>query len=403
MKKLILALLLLFTFIFSCENEAVNFDPSTIEQPNSIDEPDPIDEPSTNELFTVSGTISVNNVAQSNATITLTRSTDNTVYTTNSDTAGNFSIDVLGGSYEIVVNITFPDGSFVYRTYTTDVNQNTVIETEDTIEPVTLFTPTNTTTDGFTLNWSEYGSTNFIEYKLYSHTSPEIDEDSGTLIYTGNAITDISFLVTENLVATETYYYRVFVSDNTGQIAGSNVIDVTIEDGSLIKNGGFEETAAVPPSFWAFNPTVGAIANGNGVTVTNSEFYSGNQSVSIIPTIDGANGNAYETGISQRILTTSLISDARYKISFYMKYTTSAGATPINFRSNVFSGSSDYVGLFELTSFPDNDTWEFYEYEITMPSTLDINDYFITFELSSGVMNIGYNFWLDDINMIRIP
>ena len=326
------------------------------------------------------------------------------IYTTNTDNAGNFSIEVLGGSYEIVINITLLNGSLVSRTYSTDVNQDTIIETENTIEPVTLFAPTSASADGFTLNWSEYVPTNFADYKLYSHTSSNIDQNTGTLIYTGTSITDINFFVTENLVPSEINYYRVFVSDTTGQIAGSNVIAVTIENINLMQNGSFEENTVAPPSNWGYLPSVGALVDGTGadISISTTEAFEGNQSVRYNPPPVPPGSGAHENSVTQRVLQEDLVPNGRYKVSFYMKYRDiDANNMPNSFRIYFFGIGQSWTSSYVVNTFDNPDVWELHEFEFEMGPDI-LNDFFLSMELWSGGTTDFIGLWVDNVKMIRI-
>jgi fibronectin type 3 domain-containing protein len=96
-------------------------------------------------------------------------------------------------------------------------------------EAVILFKPSNQTQSSLTLYWSQSTASDFKYYQLYRAKAPSVDTNSTSItIITGKTTTTYT---DSNLEDTTTYYYRVYVYDNTGLSTASNT-----ESGTTLKN-----------------------------------------------------------------------------------------------------------------------------------------------------------------------
>jgi len=99
-------------------------------------------------------------------------------------------------------------------------------------EPVELGSAQNITQTGMHIIWHRSTSEDFSHYSLYSSTSPGVTVNS-------NLVKTISDLDTWNLYVggltpNTTYYYKIFVVDNSGLSAGSQEKAIkTLEDGTV--------------------------------------------------------------------------------------------------------------------------------------------------------------------------
>jgi hypothetical protein len=87
---------------------------------------------------------------------------------------------------------------------------------------VTLIDPTEITVNSMLLSWSRNYDSDFAAYQLYYDTSPAVSENS-TLATTITDNNINSFTVT-GLIASATYYFKVYVMDTAQQTVGSNVV-----------------------------------------------------------------------------------------------------------------------------------------------------------------------------------
>jgi hypothetical protein len=94
---------------------------------------------------------------------------------------------------------------------------------------VTLNQPTNITSSGMRLTWSQNQDPDFASYKVYRDTEPGVDTNS-TLVTTIETQTTTQYDVTQ-LSAETTYYFRVYVYDTEPLSTGSNEVSASTTDG----------------------------------------------------------------------------------------------------------------------------------------------------------------------------
>jgi hypothetical protein len=153
---------------------------------------------------------------------------------------GRFSFTQMApGEYILKVQSTEANGSFM------ELQKNVTIastESDQTLElpvGVTLFEPETIADHSVEVKWNKSGLDNFLEYKLYRHSTSGLDETTGTLVHVATSVNDTVFNDTE-LLDKETYFYRVFVRNTFGLYGGSNIIQVTTSQGNHVTNGDFE-------------------------------------------------------------------------------------------------------------------------------------------------------------------
>ncbi len=256
--------------------------------------------------FTVSGKVVYNNSIMPNAQVSLDKKAN---YSAVTDSEGKFTIEnVPKGNYELTISKNLEDGSF------TEINQQIAVTGDlafsELLLPkgVYLYPLQNVTSSSIEIFWSPTDAIDFREYKIYRHTTPGLDETTGTLVYVATSITDTSFSDTELFESTN-YYYRVYVMNDYGRLGGSNIVSTKTLFKNLIKNGDFElfNSANVPTDWLTENDIW---------YVNNQKFQSGNY---------GLRGerNAYlvELGppasLRQFIPYTSIVPGKQYTFSFY--------------------------------------------------------------------------------------
>ncbi|MEJ2196927.1 MAG: carboxypeptidase regulatory-like domain-containing protein, partial [Ignavibacteriaceae bacterium] len=261
-------------------------------------------EPESN--FTVSGKVVYNGYALSNALVSL----DNIAnYSTTTDVDGKFVIpNIPKGNYQLSVSKNLAEGSFTEITKNVAVNVD--LDLTELILPkaVFLFPLSNVTSSSCELFWSATDAVDFREYKIYRHTTPGLDETTGTLIYVATSISDTSFVDRDIFEAT-TYYYRVFVMNEYGRLGGSNIESTKTLNRNLIINGDFELfNSKNEPLDWLLE---------NDVWFTNDQnFQSGAYGLR-----GERNSYLYELGpgasLRQFIPYTSIVAGKQYTFSFH--------------------------------------------------------------------------------------
>ncbi len=90
--------------------------------------------------------------------------------------------------------------------------------------PVNLLAPMSVGNahDRLHLAWSAYTDAGFVNYRVFRDLDPQVDSTS-TLIGIVSTATTVS-MVDSNLTAATTYYYRLYVTDAIGYMAGSNTV-----------------------------------------------------------------------------------------------------------------------------------------------------------------------------------
>lgn len=91
--------------------------------------------------------------------------------------------------------------------------------------------PTQVTSQAVYLRWTASTIPDFRDYRLYRKTSSGVDTTS-TLVTTITAMGQDSVFYTDRggLVAGQRYYYRVYVRDQLGAVAGSNEVSAVIDN-----------------------------------------------------------------------------------------------------------------------------------------------------------------------------
>jgi hypothetical protein len=87
--------------------------------------------------------------------------------------------------------------------------------------PVTATVGT-VSTNSIQISWTQYGGPDFAAYKVYYATSPAVNENS-TLAATITTKTTTTYTVT-GLSSNTTYYFRIFILDQSQQTSGSNTV-----------------------------------------------------------------------------------------------------------------------------------------------------------------------------------
>ena len=340
--------------------------------------------------YSVSGTIVYNNSVLPNAQVSLNKIAN---YSAMTDSAGKFLIpNVPNGEYELSVSKNLGDGS------NTEINRQIAVTGDVTLsalllpKAVHLDSIKNSTSSSITINWSATDAIDFREYKVYRHTTPGLDETTGTLVYVATSISDTSFTDTELFESTK-YYYRIYVMNEFGKLGGSNISSTKTLYKNLILNGDFE---SFDPSH---RPTDWSTEN-NVFFVSDSNHQSGRFALK-------GSRNSYlvelgpQASLRQYIPYTSIMPGKQYIFSFYYLVQNLPG----NASLNVSLGTDIQLGANTPTNVFINGssigTWQNYTFTFTAPPlTQDLN---VSCYVQTNIPFGGepWDVWLDNFELKR--
>src|SRR6186713_1165195 len=173
-----------------------------------------------------------------NAAVTLANDVVNYGTTTGPD--GKFVFNGIDkGEYILTVKAEDQNSKFIQYQKNVSVLSETSEEEIELPKGVTLLEPSNVTDSSVELKWTRSTLPNFLEYKLYRHSSSGLDEATGELIHVATNANDTVF-TDSDVRESETYYYRVFVRNTFGLYGGSNIVDISTSVGNYVQNGDFE-------------------------------------------------------------------------------------------------------------------------------------------------------------------
>lgn len=198
--------------------------------------------------YQVSGNISSNGVPVKGAEVNI----DNLEqYSTTTDEKGNFYIkNVSAGEASLNVEKSLENGAYSEQSYELKVNGDLTLSNLKLPNPVSLVSITlDSAINLATITWLSSTSDDFREYKLYSHTTAGLDENTGTLEFVSTISSDTVF--TKQLSANKEIYFRVFVMDDFGKMGGSNVLHISSSNLNLVGDGGFNEATSI--ATWSFS------------------------------------------------------------------------------------------------------------------------------------------------------
>lgn len=377
MKKLFLLIAIIIA-IMSCSEETTN--------PNAT--------------YSVSGKLMHNGNPLPNATISLN---DQINLTSQSDANGEFLIkNVPKGDYNLSVNKTNSDGSFISKSSNISVQQDVIIESLILPKGVQIFEPENVGSNSMEIKWSATDANDFREYKLYRHISSGLDETTGTLVHVSTAISDTQF-TDQGVNPVTTYYYRVYIMNDYGKLGGSNIVSSTTLNRNIINNGSFETLISNFPSDWAFWGTQGKF-------LSSAEYsYEGTKSIKINLALSDWGVNSW--GLYQQIDPNNFQAGHTYKISFWCKTDSLEQYESISCKfskNNYWDGNNNLAALYDFVAGPSSNTdWQYFSFTLTIPQEVPSN-YFLSFMLIRAGTS-GYTFhlpmisWIDNVIIEKVP
>lgn len=224
---------------------------------------------------------------------------------TETDAEGRFKLDAPAGRHELTARHQEADGALTERRFMAETDAVAELRLP---RPTRLAEPVVVGLGMAELTWNPYAGADFREYKLYRATSAALDESTGTLVHVGMASGTARF-VDEGARPGEVYFYRLFVMNDFGRLAGSNIARLPVPDVNLVQRGDFEGDVpgAAPSAF---------IVSGDQQQwrVSDARAHSGTRA------LRGTGGytmnTAFNPGITQRIPGRLLAPGARYRLSF---------------------------------------------------------------------------------------
>lgn len=307
---------------------------------------------------------------------------DAATWSTRTKRDGSFVFsDVSNGEHVVHVQTGASAGSFQMRS--TNIDVEAAVELAIRLpNPVSL----EVSGDGpLTLEWSATDAEDFREYKLYAHDTAGLDETTGELIFVGTSRDEVSF-VHQELEGHKEYYYRVFVLNEFGQLAGSNIVSKTTGSKNLIVDGGFESGTL---DAWD-------VRDGN-VRVDSERVHDGQYSVYL--------NNAEREICCPNVLMTStypisLTAGERYELSAWIKaegVNNGMGTVWID----VITGNDNYVAELDFG----------HETNVTIPGPIDTIDWeyhsrtFVAPVSGTSVIQIYSPFsdvWIDELTLLAL-
>lgn len=260
--------------------------------------------------YVVSGTIVSGSVPVSKATVSLNSRAD---LTTQSDAIGHFTIpNVPDGNYSLGVQKTNADGSFLATTSNISVANDSVILALILPRGVKLDTLENINATSVSISWNPTDANDFREYKLFRNLTSGLDQTTGTLVHVSTAINDTLFI--DNTVnPLTTYYYRVYIMNDFGNLGGSNITSITTLVKNIISNSSFEsiDAGTLFPSGWSYFGSQGKFQTDLQIAQDSSK------SIKLQLAISDWGVNSW--GLYQQITTTGVEQGATYRVSFWCK------------------------------------------------------------------------------------
>jgi len=338
------------------------------------------------DSFTIEGTVFYNNMRLKNASITLDKQN---ALSTLSDNDGNFKIpNVPKGDHNLGVSKTFSDGSFVEINSNIVVNEDIILSSLTLPRAVFLYEPMNTTATSTDLSWSSTDAIDFREYKIFSHNSSGLDENTGSLIHISTAIDDTNF-TDSGLNPLSEYYYRVYVMNEYGRLGGSNIVHTSTPTKNLFPDGGLELSTNFSDN-WIID--YGPPESGE---ISDSMSYEGASSLHL----------TLPSHISHKLMPGAEAGEI-YEFSFWYRVTgDSVAYTQFDDRSlsiKHFDGSHVafvWFGIFidENPDEPFDTGWLFHKEYITM-----IEDTPVTLSTTLGSTTIGLQMWFDNFVLKKV-
>ena len=257
--------------------------------------------------YDVSGRIMANSIPLMNVEVDIDELEQ---YKTVTDEEGRFVIkNVSRGEHELNAVHKNNDQSYTQSSFDIDVNSDLLLDSLPLPNPVVITYDLDSLTNVVSIRWNRSLAEDFREYKLYSHSTSGLDENTGELVHVA---TDVNDTIKEIQLESNTLiYFRVFVMNDFGKLGGSNIINISSSFINLLTYGDLED----PEGFFS----TWNIIQGNGnIYIVDSNQYAGNYCLlfqSTNDTVTGAHGSCVIS--HPQIL---LEQNKEYELSFWYKW-----------------------------------------------------------------------------------
>lgn len=165
-------------------------------------------------------------------------------YRSSTDAQGRFDIEgVHPGEYVFTVRGQREDKHFMQLQQDLSINSTTKEQIIELPKGTTLQEALEVTGTSVKLSWNKSEISDFLEYKLYRHSTSGLDESTGTLVHVATNANDTVF-TEQGLRDNQTYFYRVFVRNSFGLYGGSNIREVKTAREDQVQNGDLENGMA---------------------------------------------------------------------------------------------------------------------------------------------------------------
>ncbi len=338
-----------------------------------------------NDEFTVSGIITSQGKPVENVSVLIDGFVN---WSATTDANGKFAIsDVTPGSHLLTASKPNSNDSFQERHVSISVNNDINLNELSLPKSTTIIAAGEPSVESTKIAWNKTDATDFREYKLYRHTTPGLDETTGTLIYTTVAASDTTF--TDNgLISSQNYYYRVYIMNDLGRLGGSNIITLKTKAGNLIPNGDFEIDSD-PSAHWTiqrgvdgtyFSAIIDSVKK-NGIR----SFYNHND-------LAYTNGNRNTYSLIKTVRSIELAKNKTYKLSTWLRAKGQRGDVG-DVRIHVFDGPNYYATLYPNTENYTDTGWVYYSTNFSVINTVSA---FIQIYIPRQHLN------LDDLSLIPL-
>ena len=338
--------------------------------------------------FSVSGKLQTNGMPAANVIVTIDGLMQ---YKTTTDSEGKFLINnISAGDHSIDAKRSYDSGGYIQKSFDIDVNgdlnlDNLLLPNPVSISSIQLDSATNMAT----IIWNKSFAEDFREYKLYSHNTSGLDENTGTLVHVATDANDT--IKTVHIDNSSNMYFRVFVMNEYGLLGGSNIVNVQSENINLAKGGAFDNSDDLDS--WDIT---------GDVEIDNSTYHNGTGSLYLHSTIDtNSTSGGFPVSTNEISSIIDLESNRDYTLSFWYRVTGYGYMMePIKYyyiQNNDYKistslngsecgGDTSPVGPFEIL----NTVWLYYSADFTSDSE-DIAN----FHLTTTIENV----WIDDLQI----
>ncbi len=183
-----------------------------------------------NGLYRIYG--KVLNIQPSSSEIPITLSNEQNNYITYITKSGEYEFqNIKAGEYKLNVSQNVSEGS-IEKTLKVSISESDEMLNIPLPNPVQIFCTAHPSRS-ITLNWTKSLDPGYREYKIYKGYNTGLDETTGTLLHVATNASDTVYAI-NGVEPNSDHYYRVFVMDELGKIAGSNVLHVKTDSDPVI-------------------------------------------------------------------------------------------------------------------------------------------------------------------------